>query len=137
MTANKALARSEPETTSSSGRFSFSTEGFRTSQQFDAWCHFMNDVVALRPPDTEQQGFCARAEACPLSTLMMTRFDLDPTHFALTQEMVRQSGIDHWYLGVVTKGACQGESRGVGFHAKAGQLILNSYGTPFSAGTTR
>lgn len=132
MTADKALTRSEPETTPSSGRFSFSTEGFRTSQQFDAWCHFMNDVVALRPPDTAKQGFCARAEACPLSTLMMTRFDLDPMHFALTQEMVRQSGIDHWYLGVVTKGVCQGESRGVGFHAKAGQLILNSYGTPFS-----
>lgn len=112
--------------------FKFSTKHLRPHEQFDAWCAFsagMCDLEALAPPDA---GFPASSEIYQLGSIFLTNYAFPPLKLDYGKDAIRRSRLDHWCLGVMTRGSLMVDSDQKGFGAKTGDLALYSYAAPFA-----
>ncbi|PRD40373.1 hypothetical protein C5748_27370, partial [Phyllobacterium phragmitis] len=110
----------------------FSTESFRRHEQFEAWCAFSKGMSNLEAATPSSAGFLASSEIYQLGSIFLTNYALPSLKLDYDKDAIRQSRLDHWCLGVVTRGSVAVDSRRKGFEAKAGDLTLYSYATPFS-----
>ncbi len=109
----------------------FSTDSFRTIEQFDAWSAFnsMAELEAITPP---AEGFKASSASYHLGGLQLTSFQLAPMNIRYTRDIQRKLGLDHWCLSVTTKGPVGYQNDDNELAVSPGSLLLHSYATPFS-----
>lgn len=110
----------------------FSTESFRSHEQFDAWCEFSKGMADLQPAAPRSEGFRARSELYQLGSTFLTNYSLPSLRVDYGHHAVRRSRLDHWCFGVMTQGRLSVDSGTRGFGAATGDMALYSYAMPFS-----
>lgn len=109
-----------------------STEDVRRQDQLAAWQGFtaeINDVEAVGDPS---DGFRGSMDMYDLGALQVVALDMDPLIYRHTNDHLRKSGIDHWWLTVVRQGRFVSQVEDRCLDATAGSVLLRSWVSPFS-----
>lgn len=108
-----------------------STENVLPQDQFDAWQSLMAGISDLEPIGDPSQGFHGNMDMYDLGALQVAAFDMDPVAFRHTEEHLRKSGIDDWWLTVVNEGSFRTQTEDRSLEVSAGSVLLNSWVYPF------
>jgi AraC-like DNA-binding protein len=111
--------------------FQFSTEPIEVKEQFDGYRDFMTPLSDIEPLAASSGGFRSDARVYDLGAFQLASMYNDPAAFSYTKKHMRQFGMEHWSLNLVTKGNIQYAS-GNGLKGTAGDMYLHSYTSPFS-----
>jgi AraC-like DNA-binding protein len=110
----------------------FSTESIEAKKQFEVWREFMVPTSEVEPFAPRGDGFRASTQAYDLGAFHLASFDMDSATFHRTDHHARVSGSDHWCLTIVNRGSLKIVSDDGHLAASTGDVILQTYGAPFS-----
>ena len=108
-----------------------STEHVRPQDQLDAWRSLTAGINDVEPIGDPSLGFHGSMDIYDLGALQVVVFDMDPLVYRHTDEHLRKSGIDDWWLTVVNEGSFQTQTEDRSLEASAGSVLLRSWVYPF------
>ena len=108
-----------------------STEHICPQDQLDVWRSFTAGICEIAPMDDPSRGFHGRMDICDLGALQIVTFDMDSVVYRHTDEHLRKSGIDDWWLTVVNAGSFCMQRQDCSLDASAGSVLLTSWVYPF------
>jgi AraC-like DNA-binding protein len=108
-----------------------STENIRPQDQLDAWQSLTAGITDVEPIGDPSQGFHGSMDIHDLGALQVVGFDMDPVAYRHTDEHLRKSGIDDWWLTVVNEGSFRTQAQDRSLEASAGSVLLRSWVYPF------
>ena len=108
-----------------------STEHARPHNQLDDWRSLVAGITDVEPIGDPSRGFYGSMDMYDLGALQVVAFDMDALAFRHTDEHLRKSGIDDWWLTVVNEGSFRTQTEDRSLEATAGSVILRSWVHPF------
>jgi AraC-like DNA-binding protein len=114
----------------------FTTAGFSSSQQFDAYREFCAPVIDVFPSEGSRSGFEASCEMWALGPFAVRRIHTPAGHFARRAEQIRRDGLDHWVFNVVRSGEQEAYTSVSSIKTGAGVLSVFSLAGPYEARRT-
>jgi AraC-like DNA-binding protein len=91
----------------------------------------MTPLSEVEPLASPNAGFRAHATVHDLGRLQLVSMYNDSAAFSYTERHVRQFGMEHWSLNIVTEGSME-YSSGSRMSGTKGDMHLHSYASPFS-----
>ncbi|KQW24224.1 hypothetical protein ASE36_21425 [Rhizobium sp. Root274] len=112
----------------------FSTQIHPIRERFDAWAQLLAPVVLAENP---QRDFKACARAYDLGRMHYVSTHHDAMYHQRSEELISQSGIDHWLLTLRRSGTERSRCGDTVLDSQPGSLDIRSLARPFSGETSR
>ncbi len=125
------MAKEQQDTMQPIAGLEFTTTALAIDDQFDGYRDFMAPLSDVEPLIAIDTGFLAHARAHDLGALQLVSMYANSASFDYTHKHIRQFGMDHWSLNLVTGGHIE-YSSGNGLRARGGELFLHSFASPFA-----
>jgi AraC-like DNA-binding protein len=114
----------------------FSTKTFHQHERFAAWADLLAPVVEIKNP-VEGSSFRGSARAYDLGRMHYIAARHDAMHHARSEELINESGIDHWVLTLRRSGTEVSRFRNTIMESTPGSLEIRSLAHPFIGKATR
>ncbi|PRD40365.1 hypothetical protein C5748_27425, partial [Phyllobacterium phragmitis] len=101
--------------------FQFSTESIAANEQFDCYRDFIMPLSDVEPLAPSGSGFRARARVYDMGALQLASMYNDPAAFSYSRKHMRQFGMEHWSLNLITEGGISYAS-GNGLKGSSGDM---------------
>lgn len=108
-----------------------STEHVRPQEQLDAWRSLTAGINDVEPVGDPSLGFHGSMDIHDLGVLQVVAFDMDPLAYRHTDEHLRKSGIDDWWLTIIHEGSFRTQTEDRSLEVSAGSVLLRSWVNPF------
>lgn len=117
----------------------FSTKDLPPDGQFEAWRAHMKPVVDVLLPDniSINDGFEARHTVWHLGKMLLVQQYSDAYHYIRTSSQLRNSPVDHWYLGIRRTGNAWTEVDGHVIKTGPGNVAFRTLGYPYRGRCTQ
>jgi len=115
----------------------FSTEHFRTRDQYDAWREWFGSGFEIRPEGSENLGFNAQYTAWQVGGLVVTSLAAPPVHAVRQPTHLRHSPVDHWVITYCRDSSTHFETGRGELEVRKGVPFLWSLGEPSQHSATR
>lgn len=129
----------EPQSPPALTPLCFSTQDLAPARQFEAWRNYMQPVIDVRLPENvrPQDGFRVTHTVWHLGKMLFVQQQSDAYSYARTAEQLRNSPIDHWYLGLRRSGEAWTEVNGHVIKTGSGRIAFRTLGHPYRGRCTQ
>jgi AraC-like DNA-binding protein len=109
----------------------FTTQPFRSQDQFEAWREWYGSVLDVLPKNGLRDEFAAKTYIWKFGGLAMSRTSAPPVDVVRTKGHLRRDPVDHWVISYCSRGAHSASTAGTTLEVPARVPYLWSLGQEF------